>query len=126
MHYVIGDVHNNNKKLRRLLKQISFGPDDHVYILGDLFDRGGSDADPVGVYFTVLELEERCTAVRGNHDQWLAAYIHYYDSLPEKAQPGCAPYMYNSFELMRQRLTPVDLRQLETLSTASPCMPGWS
>lgn len=113
MHYVIGDVHNNNRKLQNMLKQISFGQDDHVYILGDLFDRGGDDADPAGVYFTVLKLGEQCTALRGNHDHWLADYIHHYDSLSEREKPGCTPYMYNSFYLLQQRLTPVDLRQLE-------------
>lgn len=113
MNYVIGDIHNNNKKLQNMLKQISFGPDDHVYLLGDLFDRGGNDADPAGVYFTVLGLGDRCTALRGNHDHWLAQYIHYYYSLSEKAQPGCTPYVYNSFYLLQQRLTPMDLRQLE-------------
>ena len=86
MHYVVGDIHNENKKLRQLLRQISFGADDHIYILGDLFDRGGEDADPVGVYFTIRELGERCTALRGNHDQWLAAYIRNYYSLSEREQ----------------------------------------
>lgn len=114
MHYVIGDVHNDNRKLQSILKQISFGPNDHVYLLGDLFDRGGTGADPVGVYFTVLKLEERCTVVRGNHDQWLAAYINYFDSLSEKEQSRCIPYMYNSFDMIRQRLTPVDMLHLET------------
>lgn len=120
MHYVVGDIHNENKKLRQLLRQISFGADDHIYILGDLFDRGGEDADPVGVYFTVLELGERCTALRGNHDQWLAAYIRNYYSLSEREQERCAPYTYNSFDLMRQRLTPVDMRQLEAFINSLP------
>lgn len=124
MHYVVGDIHNENKKLRQLLRQISFGKEDHLYILGDLFDRGGEDADPVGVYFTVLELGERCTALRGNHDHWLATYIREYYSLPEREQKSCAPYSYNSFDLMRQRLTPVDMRQLETYINSLPLHTG--
>lgn len=35
MHYLIGDIHNNNRKLHIMPKR----RDDHIYILGDLFDR---------------------------------------------------------------------------------------
>lgn len=112
MHYVIGDIHNENRKLQSMLKKISFGENDHLYMLGDLFDRGGERADPVGVYFTVLGLEDRCTVVRGNHDQWLADYIRYFDMFPEKKREKCRPYAYESFDMLQQKLTPVDLLQL--------------
>lgn len=112
MHYVIGDVHNDNKKLRNMLKRISFGKQDHVYLLGDLFDRGGDGADPAGVYFTVLGLEGQCTVVRGNHDQWLADYIRYYEGLPRWDPEKCWPYLYNSHDLLRGRLPSADLLRL--------------
>lgn len=112
MHYVIGDIHNENRKLQNMLKKISFGENDHLYLLGDLFDRGGESANPVGVYHTVLGLEERCTVVRGNHDQWLADYIRYFMGLPERKQGSCWPYVYESFAMLQRRLTPVDLLQL--------------
>lgn len=112
MHYVIGDIHNDNRKLCGILRQISFGTKDHVYLLGDLFDRGGEDADPAGVYFTILELGERCTVVRGNHDQWLADYIRHYTSFSDEERWKCQPYTYNSFKLLQQRLTSADLLQL--------------
>lgn len=51
MHYVIGDIHNEVKKLNSILEQIHPGHDDEVTVLGDLFDRGGDEADPTGVYF---------------------------------------------------------------------------
>lgn len=112
MHYVIGDIHNENRKLETMLKKIAFSENDHVYLLGDLFDRGGESANPAGVYFTVLGLGERCTVVRGNHDQWLADYIRYYEGLPERKRKDCWPYVYNSFAMLQRRLTPVDLLQL--------------
>lgn len=112
MHYVIGDVHNENRKLEAMLKKIAFGENDHVYLLGDLFDRGGESANPAGVFFTVLGLGERCTVVRGNHDQWLADYIRYYEALPEGKRKDCWPYVYNSFAMLQRKLTPVDLLQL--------------
>lgn len=120
MHYVIGDIHNENRKLQNMLKRISFGENDRIYMLGDLFDRGGESANPVGVYFTVLGLGERCTVVRGNHDQWLADYIRYYGALPERKQKSCWPYVYESFAMLQRRLTPVDLLQLADFINGFP------
>lgn len=48
MHYVIGDIHNEAKKLRSILSQINMEPEDELILLGDLFDRGGIQLDPVG------------------------------------------------------------------------------
>ena len=42
---------------------------DHLFILGDIFDRSSSAPDPFGVYFNILKLEDKCTMIRGNHDQ---------------------------------------------------------
>lgn len=112
MHYVIGDIHNELKKFDNILEQISIREDDQVYILGDLFDRGGTEADPVGVYFRFLEIQGNCTWIRGNHDHWLAEFIHQYYSLLERKRQYFVAYQYNSFELLRQRLTEVDILKL--------------
>ena len=116
MHYVIGDVHNDAGRLHQMLDTIGFQRDgeeaDHLYLLGDLFDRGGTVADPVEVYFTVLGLGASCTAVEGNHDRWLAAYIRSYYALSERKRKRQKPYPYESFELLRERLTDVDVQEL--------------
>ena len=65
MHYVIGDIHNNNRKFAEMLEKIGFSQEDHLYLLGDLFDRNSWEPDPIGVYFNMLKLENRCTVVRG-------------------------------------------------------------
>lgn len=72
MHYVTCDIHNGNEKFNALLKKLDLSEHDHIFILGDIFDRSSSAPDPVGVYFNVLKLEKRYTVIRGNHDQWLA------------------------------------------------------
>ncbi len=116
MHYVVGDIHNDAGRLNRMLERIGFKKNgenaDHLYLLGDLFDRGGAAADPVGVYFTVLGLDASCTAVEGNHDRWLAAYIRSYYALSERKRKRQKPYPYESFELLRERLTDVDIQEL--------------
>lgn len=69
-------------------------------------------ADPAGVYFTVLGLGESCTAVEGNHDRWLASYIRSYCPLSENARKRFQPYFYESFALLRERLTDSQLSEL--------------
>lgn len=112
MHYVISDVHNDNKRLREMLRLISFSEDDRLYILGDLFDRCEYAPDPVGVYFTILRLGEQCTVLCGNHDEGLARYILDYFKTPERKRKNLAPYSYNSFELLRKHLTPIDMQDM--------------
>lgn len=120
MHYIISDIHNNNERLSKLLQKISFSPNDHLFILGDLFDRSIYAPAPVDLYFAILQLGERCTVVRGNHDQQLAEYIHRYFEMPEKKRSKIPGYEYNSFELLMQRLTDVDMQDLARLISSWP------
>lgn len=69
MDYVIGDVHGCNEELNILLQKLKLNPDDRVYFVGDLIDRG---VDSKGVIDTILRLKERIASVRycrGNHEQ---------------------------------------------------------
>ena len=40
MIYAVSDIHGRYDKYRKLLKRIHFGPDDTLYVLGDVIDRG--------------------------------------------------------------------------------------
>ena len=112
-HYVIGDIHNSKRQLDAILEQIQPTDSDKVILLGDIFDRGGEEADPVGVYFTVSGLQDRCIWLKGNHDEWLSDYIRKYFSLPERRRSKLlSPYSYNSFELIQQRMTEKDMLDL--------------
>lgn len=115
MHYVIGDIHNESRKLHDILDQIDISVDDELIVLGDVFDRGDANPDPIGVYFMLSEIQGRCTWIRGNHDQWLADYIKKYYSESEKKRRSMFPYTYNSFDIMRQRMTEVDLLDLANM-----------
>lgn len=64
MHYVIGDIHNDLKKLKQILKQINITRDDELIVLGDVFDRGGETADPFGVYCALAGLQGKCSWIR--------------------------------------------------------------
>lgn len=120
--YVIGDIHNARKQLEELLQRISPARQDRLYLLGDLFDRGGDDPDPAGVYFKILEtgMYTNVTWIRGNHDQLLADYIVRYYRTPERKRKHLEPYRYNSFDLLRERLVEVDMLHLAEQIKALP------
>lgn len=74
MNYVIGDIHDDNRRFTEMLKKINFSEEDHLFLLGDLFDRNLYDPELVGVYFNILKPGDRCTVIRGNHDIFRAFY----------------------------------------------------
>ena len=84
MHYIITDIHNDSWRFMKLLEKMDLKEDDHLYLLGDLFDRCMDHPDPAGVYFQVLKLGKKCTVIRGNHDHWLANYIFRYYGMDER------------------------------------------
>jgi len=104
INYVIGDIHNDNRRFSQMFEKISFSEEDHLFLLGDLFDRNFYEPDPVGVYFNALKWGDRCTVIRGNHDAWLAKYIIDYFNAPEKKRKRLTPYLYNSFAIFQNIL----------------------
>ncbi len=71
------------KKFCELLKVIKLSKEDKLFILGDLFDRSDYNPNLVDLYFKVMELGDNCSMIRGNHDEWLAAYIFKFYQIPE-------------------------------------------
>lgn len=118
--YVVGDIHNSLIKLNGVLKQISLSYKDNLILLGDLFDRGGADPDPVGVFFRLSGLNTNVKWIRGNHDQLLAEYIYSYYDIVEKKRSNLHPYRYNSFDLMKERLVETDMLNLADLIMRLP------
>ena len=47
MHYIITDIHNDSWRFMKLLEKMDLKEDDHLYLLGDLFDRCMDHPDPV-------------------------------------------------------------------------------
>ena len=76
MTYVISDLHGRSDLFRRLREQIGFGPEDELYILGDVTDR-----NPGGV--EILKEIMSAPNIRmllGNHDHMLRRAL----AAPEK------------------------------------------
>lgn len=64
MIYTVSDIHGNYGKYKKMLKTIKFSPEDTLYVLGDVIDRGGAG-------FTImLDMAQRSNVVNllGNHE----------------------------------------------------------
>ncbi|MBD2177207.1 serine/threonine protein phosphatase [Pseudanabaena sp. FACHB-1998] len=68
--YVFGDIHGQFDGLMKLVEFIKCSPNDKLFFLGDLIDRGNRSADVVK-----WVIENGHTCLRGNHEQMcLEAY----------------------------------------------------
>lgn len=69
--YLIGDVQGCDEALGRLLAAIGFSPSrDHLYLLGDLVNRG---PDSAAVLRRMMALDGSASCLLGNHDMHLLA-----------------------------------------------------
>ena len=74
MNYLVGDLQGCCQPLARLLQTIDFSPSrDHLYVLGDLVNRG---PDSLGVLRQLAALGNAATCLLGNHDLHLLAVAH--------------------------------------------------
>lgn len=63
--WAIGDVHGCYRTLRRLLSNRAIAPEDRLWFVGDLVNRGPRSLETLRY---VADLGERATVVLGNHD----------------------------------------------------------
>ena len=124
MNYVLSDIHNDNQSLNKMLEKIGFGQEDHLYVLGDLFDRCNLSPDPVGVYFTIMGLGDRCSMILGNHDYWVSEYILRYVAMSERKRKRMKPYYYNSFDLIAERIPIEDMKEMAEYIISRPLQKG--
>jgi bis(5'-nucleosyl)-tetraphosphatase (symmetrical) len=74
MNYLVGDIQGCCNAFERLLAEIDFSPSrDHVYVLGDLVNRGPHSTDTLR---RLCELGNAATSLLGNHDLHLLAVAH--------------------------------------------------
>ncbi len=74
MIYLLGDLQGCADPLHRLLQEVAFSPSqDHLYVLGDLVNRG---PDSRGVLRRLRGLGTSATCLLGNHDLHLLAVAH--------------------------------------------------
>lgn len=65
MIYCISDIHGELDKFQQMLTLIQFSDADHLYILGDVIDRGSMGVD----ILTQIMATPNMTMLMGNHEQ---------------------------------------------------------
>ena len=69
MHYVMSDIHGNKEAFDTVLSLIDLQPEDHLYILGDVIDRGAHGIELLQQIRTM----QNCTLLMGNHEYMSSA-----------------------------------------------------
>ena len=64
MKYVMSDIHGCKEEYLALLEKIQFSEQDHLYILGDVVDRG---PEPIEILQDIMK-RDNVTLLLGNHD----------------------------------------------------------
>ncbi|MEZ6063399.1 MAG: metallophosphoesterase [Planctomycetaceae bacterium] len=75
---VIGDVHGQVDKLRRVIDKLSRVPDIHnrwIVFIGDLVDRGPDSKAAIDIFFELTERHGRVTCICGNHELAMAGSL---------------------------------------------------
>ena len=65
MIYLTSDIHGCFKDFKKMLKYINCGPEDHMYIIGDVVDRG---PEPIPLLMYVMD-QPNMELLMGNHEQ---------------------------------------------------------
>jgi serine/threonine protein phosphatase 1 len=76
--FAIGDIHGCCRTFRKLITKLDLSPDDEVYILGDMINRGKNSS---GVLDYIIKLKKKgfnIFPLRGNHEQTLLNVLSNY------------------------------------------------
>ena len=77
MHYVLSDIHGNKEAFDTILSMIDLKPDDQLYILGDVIDRGEYGIELLQQIRTM----PNCTLLMGNHEYMMVNALRHPENL---------------------------------------------
>lgn len=72
MHYVCSDIHGQIGLYRKMMEEIDLKPEDTLYIIGDVIDRG---PDSIGILQDIMK-RENVELFVGNHEMMMIDYFH--------------------------------------------------
>lgn len=67
MHYVMTDIHGDYDHFLNMLRVIDFSPEDQLYILGDVIDRGQQNVEML----RFCHDQDYVTLIKGNHEYFM-------------------------------------------------------
>lgn len=71
---VIGDIHSGKRALEQALGRVKLQPQDHLIFLGDYVDAWSHAAETID-FLIRLGGHQKCTFIRGNHDDLCLNYL---------------------------------------------------
>ena len=78
MTYVLSDIHGQKRRWESILKQIDFQPEDTLYVLGDVIDRG---PDGIRILRQIMSMPN-AKMLLGNHELMMLKAL--YHPIPEE------------------------------------------
>ena len=78
MHYVASDIHGQYQRFLKMLKKIRFSSDDHMYIVGDVIDRG---PQPLDALMHILAASNMHLLI-GNHEHMMMEAFRDAENMP--------------------------------------------
>ena len=72
--FVVGDIHGGLKALVQVLERTPYSKKDRFVFLGDYVD-GWSESAPVISFLLKFSEHQKCTFLRGNHDELITTYL---------------------------------------------------
>lgn len=72
--YVMSDIHGLSERFFAMLEKIAFSKEDHLYVLGDVVDRG---KDGVVLLYYIMQ-QPNITLLMGNHEYMM---LQYYETI---------------------------------------------
>jgi len=79
---VISDIHGNLPLLQGLLSKVGFGPDDDLFILGDILEKAATSLETLR-YVMDLSQEGNVHTLLGNNDNIILAFTDGVDHIPD-------------------------------------------
>lgn len=71
MKYCISDIHGDYRNFYRMLVKINFSASDHLYILGDVIDKGEENL----CLLEFIRRENNISMIKGNHEYLCERYL---------------------------------------------------
>ena len=97
-NYVISDIHGQYKSYKRMLRAIQLQPEDTLYVLGDVIDRG---PDGIKILNDMMK-RENVIMFMGNHELMIG------QETPEKF--ACRMFLIHRVYLNKRTVPTVPLR----------------
>lgn len=108
----VSDIHGNLSFLKGLLDKVGFGPDDELFILGDILEKSEHSLETLRF---VMELSKKYTVhtLLGNCDNITLAFVDGRDEIPDD-------FFEYWFRTRKEKCTLVEMAHLLGLKTDSP------